>query len=428
MPNFIEEVSDAKLSAPLIPSLFANFSWTLVGSIVYSACQWGMISALAKLGNASLVGCYALGLAITAPVFMFTNLQLRGVQATDSRSEFDFADYFTLRLMASLAGLFVICAIIFAGRYDGANGAVILLVGLSKAIESLSDVIAGLLQKVERLNRVAISLMIRGCFSLLAFTAAFWIFRTLTAAVIALVVVWLSVFVFYDLYQARAVILGKDRFFAFRWTRLRMLALVSLPLGIVMTLVSLNVNIPRYILVHFLGQSDLGVFASLAYLLVAINLVINALGQSVSARLARMFAEGDSEGVRAALGKLLAFAAMVLILGVPVAQWVGRPLLTFIYRPEYGQHVSLFVIMVATAGVSSIASFLGYGLTAARIFCIQVPVIGASTLATALFSLILIPRMGMNGAALALLMGACVMALCSAMALQRAIHRLSTAR
>jgi len=42
------------------------------------------VSALAKLGNASMVGQYALALAIAAPVFMLTNLQLRAVQATDA--------------------------------------------------------------------------------------------------------------------------------------------------------------------------------------------------------------------------------------------------------------------------------------------------------------------------------------------------------
>jgi O-antigen/teichoic acid export membrane protein len=384
-----------------------------------------MISALAKLGDAALVGCYALGLAITAPVFMFTNLQLRGVQATDARSEFAFADYFTLRLLASLTGLLVICGIVLAGRYDYVTGAVILLVGLSKAIESLSDVIAGLLQKAERLHRVAISLMIRGCFSVLAFGAAFWFSRSLIAAVAALVAVWLSVFVFYDLRQARDLIQGTSRFFAFDWPQLKTLALVSAPLGIVMTLCSLNVNIPRYILVHSLGQADLGIFASLAYLLVAINLVINALGQAVSSRLARMFAEGEAERFRAVLGKLLVFAALILVLGVPLAKLIGQPLLTFIYRPEYGEHLSLFVIMMATAGVCSIASFLGYGMTAARSFRMQVPVVCVSTLATVLLSLILIPRMGMNGAAFALFIGACVQAIGSAVVLHQAMRRLT---
>jgi O-antigen/teichoic acid export membrane protein len=166
-----------------------------------------------------------------------------------------------------------------------------------------------------------------------------------------------------------------------------------------MTLISLNVNIPRYILERALGQADLGIFASLAYLLVAISVVINALGQSVSSRLARMFAAGELAQFRAILRKLLGFGVLVLVAGVPAAHLLGRPLLAFIYRPEYGEHVHLFVMMVAIAGVSSISSFMGYANAAARNFRLQVPVISSTTAATVLFSFLLIPRFGMIGAA-----------------------------
>lgn len=397
-----------------IPSLRSNFSWTLVGNVVYSGCQWGMISVLAKLGSAAIVGRFALGLAITAPVFMFTNLQLRAVQATDARSEFKFAHYFTLRLLASLAGLAFICLIVLLSRYDYGVALVVLLVGISKAIETLGDVIAGLLQKAERLDRVSISLMLRGALSLPAFAITFWISRSLLRAITAMIAVWLCVFLIYDLRQARLLIRGHDRLFDFHWPHLKRLAIVSAPLGVVMTLISLNVNIPRYLLEHALGQTELGIFASLAYLLVVLSLIINALGQSVVARLSRAFANGDFHLFCTVLARMLAFATLILVLGVPFAKLVGQPLLTFIYRPEYGQYVSLFVILVVAAGVSAIASFLGYGMTAARCFRMQVPIIGCSTLTTVLFSSILIPRLGSDGAAYALVAGACVQCIGSA--------------
>src|SRR5271166_684261 len=117
----VGDISDpmSVLNAPLptrTPEVSAlplrvSFSWTLAGNVIYAACQFGMLSVLAKLGSPSMVGQYALGLAITAPVFMLTNLQLRGVQATDARHEFEFADYFTLRLTATLLGTLVILLI-----------------------------------------------------------------------------------------------------------------------------------------------------------------------------------------------------------------------------------------------------------------------------------------------------------------------------
>src|SRR5690349_21224091 len=79
-------------------SLRTNFIWTFLGNVVYAGCQWGMLVVLAKLGSPEIVGQFALALAVTAPVFMFTNLQTRGVQATDARKEYAFGDYLALRL------------------------------------------------------------------------------------------------------------------------------------------------------------------------------------------------------------------------------------------------------------------------------------------------------------------------------------------
>jgi O-antigen/teichoic acid export membrane protein len=312
---------------------------------------------------------------------------------------------------------------VVGGRYDWDTGAVIVLVGVSKTFESLGDVVAGLLQKAERLKHVSISLMLRGGFSLPAFAGVFWITRSVIDACAALVVVWLLVFAFYDVRQARAIFEFHDGFFSLRLPRLKRLALVSAPLGIVMTMISLNINIPRYILERTMGQTELGIFASLAYLLVAISLVVNALGQAVSSRLSRLFADGDLRRFRELLSKLTGFAALVLLVGVPAARLLGRPLLTFIYRPEYGDHVGLFVLMVATAGIQSIASFMGYGNTAARNFRLQVPVICCSTAATTLFSFFLIPHTGMIGAACALLIGACVQVAGAAIVLRRKLKQ-----
>ena len=81
-------------------SLRLNFAWTFVGNVVYAGCQWGMLVVLAKLGSPARVGEFALALAVTAPILMFTNLALRAVQATDSRQEYTFGDYLGLRLLS----------------------------------------------------------------------------------------------------------------------------------------------------------------------------------------------------------------------------------------------------------------------------------------------------------------------------------------
>ena len=54
-------------------SLKSNFAWTLSGNVVYSACQWGMLVLLAKLGTPATVGEFALAVAIAVAIAYSTN-------------------------------------------------------------------------------------------------------------------------------------------------------------------------------------------------------------------------------------------------------------------------------------------------------------------------------------------------------------------
>ena len=386
-----------------LPSLKSSFMWTLGGNAIYSASQWGMLSLLAKRGSPATVGIFALGLAVSAPVFMFCNLQLRGVQATDALSRYQFADFFALRSVCTLAALLFLTGVCGVAGYRGEVLVVILSLSVAKAFESWSDVIAGLLQKSERLDLAARAVGVRGLLSLATFAGVFAATRKLSAACIALAVTWAAVVCLYDVTLARGVLQTGERFFSSSTSRMWELLKKSMPLGVVMTLNSLNVNLPRYLVVHDLGPSQLGIFASLAYLLVALNLLSLALGQAATARMAGMFAAGELERFRDVVMKLVAVGAVIGGVACGVALAFGKVLLTLFYGPAYTLHQGLFVILAATAGISTIATFMGFAATAAQSFRAQVPVIAGMTVTTLAGSWILIPRLGLNGAGIALL-------------------------
>jgi O-antigen/teichoic acid export membrane protein len=195
-------------------------------------------------------------------------------------------------------------------------------------------------------------------------------------------------------------------FFRFDRHELWRLALLGLPLGWVATLGSLNVNIPRYFLQHYMELADQGIYSSLAYLVVAINLVVAALSVSVTTRLARLFADGDRSQFVRLLTRLSMIGVLIAAVGVPLTSLVGRSLLTLLYRREYADHVGLLAIFVGVAGLSTIGTFLFCGLTAARSFLAQFPVSFAAMLAGAAGSAILVPRFGLIGAGMALFLSA----------------------
>src|SRR5919197_2263596 len=149
-------------------SLRANFLWTVLGNVVYAGCQGGMLVVLAKVGSSRMVGQFALGLAVATPVIMFANLQLGSVQATDARRQYRFGEYLGLRLITTALAFLAMIGIVLLSRHRWDTALVVVAVGLAKALESISDLIYGLLQQHERMDRIAKSVMLKGPVSLAA--------------------------------------------------------------------------------------------------------------------------------------------------------------------------------------------------------------------------------------------------------------------
>lgn len=387
-------------------SLKANFAWTFAGNVVYALSQWGMMVSIAKFGSPEMVGRFALGLAITAPVILFTGLALRPVQATDARKIYQFSDYLGLRLATTIVALFMIAAIVKFSGYTGETGWVILLIGLAKGFEAVSDIYYGLFQQHERMDRVAISMMIKGPLSLVALTVAILTTQQVWTCAAALAFAWALVLVFYDIPNGRAVLQywsgqSKQRPLWY-WPAILRLAWLSLPVGFTMMLISLNTNIPRYFIEQYWGQRELGFFAAVAYLMVAGTTVINALGQSASPRLAAYYAYGDKRKFAWLLLRLLGIGLALGISGILLSLLAGREILTLLYQEEYAKLGEVLIWVMAASSLSYIASFLGYAMTAAHRFAAQPAVFLAVALANGLACWVLVPRYGSLGAAWAL--------------------------
>lgn len=405
------------LEKPL--TLRANFTWTFVGNVIYSASQWGMLTVMAKLGSPEMVGRFSLGLAICAPVVLFANLQLRVVQATDAKQDYQFGDYLGVRLVAVLLALLVIVGILVFSGYPHETALVILVIGFAKVFESVSDVMYGLFQKYERMDCIAISKSIKGPLSLFVLGGLVWMTDRVLYGVLGLAVAWLLLLLVYDLRNASLLASIRPRI---DWDTSWRLVRLALPLGLVTMLISLNSNVPRYFVERYMGEGKLGYFSAMAYLMVAGNTVVGALGQSATPRLARHYAAGDRRAFSRLLLQLVGIGGAMGVMGVAVAGFFGRPILALLYRLDYAAHANVLVWLMAAAGVGYVASFLGYGMTSARSFRVQLPLFAVVALSVAAACALLVPKTGLVGAAQASLVGALLNLAGSAVVVAHALH------
>jgi len=407
-PNTVAALD--KPSAHGTLSLRANFSWMFLGNTCHAGCQWGVLMVLAKNGNPEMVGQFALGLAVTAPVFMLANLQLRGIQATDARDEYRFGDFLGLRLLTTVLALLIVVSVAHLTGYRKELAAIVIAVGVGKALDSLGEVFYGLIQKHEQMDRIAKAKMITGFLSLGGMAAGIALTGNLLWGAVGWAIAPLLTLVCYIFRAASDVIRMSlvTRLSTFdalrpRWNLnvLARLTWLALPLGCVMMLSSLSTNIPRYFVERYLGEGNLGIFAAMGYTMVAGTMVVLSLAHSASPRLARYFAAGDRAAFIALLSKLLGIGVLLGAVALLVVVVAGRPILATLYTPEYAQYMDVFILLTLAAALGFVSSFLGTALTPTRRFKTQflINLIAISTLLClcALF----VPTYGLVGAATA---------------------------
>jgi O-antigen/teichoic acid export membrane protein len=348
-------------------------------------------------------------MAITTPIMLLAGLQLNAIQITDMKGEFSFEDYFSLRSVAALAGLLLVIVIILASGFRRETALVILLLALAKTVDAIADVFLSGWQQREEM-RVA---------------SALWMLNALSSLLLTLVAISLTGSVAWAAAGSLAgslvalvgavalrssVPCGNGGFSLPRWhlDKLTRLAALALPMGGVVALLSLNVNVPRYFVQHYLGESALGLFAAAAYPMAVADLLMSSLALSASPRMASYHAANDRHAFKTLLSRLTLIGAVTGGAAVAVAIIAGRQILTWLYRPEYSSQAVVFVWIVVAASFRYTFVFVGVAITAMRLFLLQFYLRAGMFVVLLVTSPLLIRRFGLTGGALAMVLVAIV--------------------
>jgi O-antigen/teichoic acid export membrane protein len=384
-----------------------DVAWALAGNAGFSACQWAVLVAIARFGTASDVGAFAFGLALVGPIMMLAGLHLRAVQATDAAGTFAFGSYLGLRLLTTLAALVAISAVAWAVG-GTALWPLVIALAVAKGIEAVADVLHGRLQCQEQQPRISASMLARGVVSVTAVVAALATGQGLIAAVACMTLGWLGCLLLIDL---PAVSRSSSLRPNLRPATLAPLFWTALPMGGVMALGTLSVNVPRYALQASSGAAALGHFAAIAYLFVAAMQPMLAVGAVVSPRLARLYRH-DLTAYQHLVRRTMLVAGGLGVALVGTVAVAGGPILAAVYAPEYAAHVRAFEWTAVATAIGFVASTFGYSVTAARRFHAQLATALLALITCAATSAWLVPSHGLVGAAWALGCTEAVRAVC----------------
>jgi O-antigen/teichoic acid export membrane protein len=407
--------SEGELPSDMQPvSVRRGFTWTLVSNVVFALSQWGILAVLAKSGSQQMVGQFALGLAISTPLFMFAGLELRILLATDRTNAFSFKQYLSIRLVGGLLALSLATGIAY-WNYPSATAMVVVAVSFGKLVELVADTFHGLLQSYERMDHVSRSTLMHGVVSCAFLAAAIVITQSVFVATMMAAVGRLLILLVYDIGVSspfRALRISAESTESNRLSndsdkpappRNRLtLAILGAPLAIKVLLISLNNNAARYFVAAYCGLAGLGLFVPVTAVATAGTSITRALNQAVATPLAACRAVGDFAAFRVIVIRLLCLYTVIGVIGISIASAFGDKILTFLFRAEYAAYAHVLVLAMIAATVQFLAGILDLSMITLRRVNVLVPLSCVTLGLVTLTCWLWVPTYGMSGAAAAL--------------------------
>jgi O-antigen/teichoic acid export membrane protein len=295
---------------------------------------------------------------------------------------------------------------------------VVVLIAIAKGFEAMSDIYYGLLYKYERMRRVAASLIIKGFLSFIVFALLFYTYDDVVVACAGMTLVWGLVFLLYD---SNVSLHGLDSYpgnsrnyvlqsfinikndSEYR-TILCRIVRKALPLGMMGFLVTLSVNIPRYVIEWSMGVRELGYYAAISYIMLGGVMIMSAIGQSVIPRLSMHAANKEMHEFKVLLIKAMGVAFAAGIFGCLFVGFFGRELLLLLYGEAYAEYTPHLQVIMYAALLNYMAICFWYALTALQSYWSQFYLFMLDVCIITAASISLVPGYGIMGAIYAVLL------------------------
>jgi O-antigen/teichoic acid export membrane protein len=385
-------------------SLGKNMLFNSVGSLFYLVCQW-LISVLSvRLASYEVCGVLTLAISITNFFYVIATFSLRVFQVSDTANKYPAGRYLSTRILTCLVGAGG-CALFMLvnQQYTQNQRLCIIMYMVFKLSEALVDTLAAEQQKAWRMDYSCYSFLMRGAATLIIFIVTMLLWHDLLLTLTLMAAAAMLVVLVYDVPMTLRLVPLQVDFSCKRCTPLLREAWPMMLNGALMVLLA---SIPRYLLEMYEGSSTLGIYSSIAMPAVIIQTGSSFIYSPLVAPLSEQWTVGDLRGFRKnvfkTLGAILLMAAVVILGGAILGDWG----LQLIYGESIADYTwQLPIVLLSTLSLA-LLYFFEVPLTIMRRLRIMSVLHGVGVLLVILASMILIPKMGMIGVSVSMIIAA----------------------
>ena len=341
-----------------------DFMWNSIG-----LGAWGMVFPLltiivTQLVGLELAGMFSLAFVTATLLMIIANYGVRTFQVSDLDESHSFSDYQVSRWITCAA--MIIIGLLYC-NFRGYTGDMFLIsigVYLYKMVDGLADVYEGRLQQMDKLYLAGISQTIRSVGVLLVFTLFLFITRNLGGASIAMGV---TAIVSLVLVTAPLALLETPGSRKPRFESIKRLFIECAPLFVALFLYAFIDNMPKFMMEGVLTYDNQLFFNALYFPAQAILMTVGLIYKPLLVKMAEAWADIEH---RNRFDLFIIVMAVIILaitgIGAFVMNWIGIPIMSFLYGTDFEPYRQLSLIMLAAGGVTGLIDFLYQVITVLR--------------------------------------------------------------
>ncbi|MGN0046323.1 MAG: lipopolysaccharide biosynthesis protein [Eggerthellaceae bacterium] len=341
-----------------------DYIWNTIG---YTA--WGMVFPIltivvTQLTGAERAGMFSLAFVTASLLMILANFGVRTYQISDVEEKHSFADYCVQRWITCIAMVLVAFAYCNIRGYSGEMFTMCFAVCVYRAVDGLADVYEGRLQQKDKLYLAGISLGVRSLFCFAAFSVCLLITGDLGIASVVMAGVGILFFV---VLTAPLALLETPKSRKPRLSSIVELFGQCAPLFIALFMYSLIDNMPKFMMEGMLSYDNQLYFNALYFPAQTILMMVGFIYKPLLVRMANAWADVKRRKMFD-LFIVVIVVVIVAITGVAVfiMDWIGIPIMSFLYGVDFEPYRQLSYIMLVAGGVTGIIDFLYQVITVLR--------------------------------------------------------------
>lgn len=378
-----------------------NFIWNTLGTCFNAFNSLFFLIIVTRVNGVEEAGVFTIAFSTACILYAVGLYAGRIYQVTELNKLLSDKDFIVSRIITSILMMIFLVIFCIIKQYDMQKSIIFFLLTFYKALEAFSDVVYGVLQKHDKLDKVGKLLLGKSLFSIILFLLVDITTKNIIFSVLSMIIIYILIIIFYDFRKANVHIdykiktniknvfsILKKGFFVFAISFLGMYVL----------------NAPKYSIDTYLASDIQTIFGIIVMPATVVGLVAQFLIHPYLNKILALYESRNLKEFKKIILKLLLLVVGFGIISALLGYLIGTQVLGIIYGLDLSMYKVSLAVIIISATLYTIGTIYSSVLTTVRETLCQFIIYIIVSIGAYILSTVFTKIYGINGAVIAYLL------------------------